>query len=224
MAFADRREAGRFLADLLPAELRDAAPVVLALPRGGVPVGYEIALALNAPLDVFVVRKLGVPWHEELAFGAIASGDVVVRNEDVITWSGLDAVSMDAVAARESWELARREHAFRGEGQPLDVRGRDVVLVDDGLATGASMRAAIRAVRTREPARIVVAVPVAAREVCAAIEREADLTIRAITPRHFGGVGAWYHDFSQTTDAEVRELLADAQRRYAEKHREAQAQ
>jgi predicted phosphoribosyltransferase len=224
MAFADRREAGRFLADLLPAELRDAAPVVLALPRGGVPVGYEIALALNAPLDVFVVRKLGVPWHEELAFGAIASGDIVVHNEDVIKWSRLDAESMDAVAARESRELTRRERAFRGERKPLDVRGRVVVLVDDGLATGASMRAAIRALRTREPARIVVAVPVAAPDICAAIEREADLTICAITPRHFGGVGAWYHDFSQTSDTEVRELLTDAQRRYAEKHRKAEAQ
>ena len=224
MAFADRREAGRFLAELVPAELRDAAPVVLALPRGGVPVGYEIARALSAPLDVFVVRKLGVPWHEELAFGAIASGEVVVRNEDVITWSRLDAESMNAVAARESRELARRERAFRGDREPLDVHGRVVVLVDDGLATGASMRAAIRALRTREPARIVIAVPVAAPDVCAAIEREADLTICAITPRHFGGVGAWYHDFSQTTDAEVRELLADARRRYTDGGREASAQ
>ncbi|MBV8370797.1 MAG: phosphoribosyltransferase [Candidatus Eremiobacteraeota bacterium] len=224
MAFADRRQAGRFLAELLPAQLREAAPVVLALPRGGVPVGYEIARALNAPLDVFVVRKLGVPWHEELAFGAIASGDVVVRNEDVIKWSRLDAESMNGVAARESRELARRERAFRGDRAPLDVRGHAVVLVDDGLATGASMRAAMRALRTREPARIVVAVPVAAPDICAAIRREADLTICAITPRHFGGVGAWYDDFSQTTDAEVRDLLADAQRRYAESDREASAQ
>jgi predicted phosphoribosyltransferase len=147
-----------------------------------------------------------------------------VRNEDVINWSRLDREAMEAVAARESRELARRERAFRGDRKPLDVRGRVVILVDDGLATGASMRAAIRALRALQPARIVVAVPVASPDVCAAIEREADLTICAITPRHFGGVGAWYHNFSQTTDAEVRELLEDARRRYAETHREASAQ
>jgi putative phosphoribosyl transferase len=210
--FADRRDAGRTLAALLPAWLAAESPVVLALPRGGVPVGYEIALALGAPLDVFVVRKLGVPWHAELAFGAIASGGIVVLNHDVVGWSGLDQDTMSTIAARESRELARRERAFRDGRPPLDVGGRTIVLVDDGLATGASMRAAVRALRTREPSRIVVAVPVAAAEIAAEIGREADQIVCAFTPRRFVGVGAWYANFAQTTDAEVRALLAEAER------------
>jgi len=184
--------------------------LVLALPRGGVPVAFEVAHALRAPLDVFIVRKLGVPGQDELAMGAIATGGVRVLNEDVVGALGLSAKVIDAVAAREEKELERREHIYRGARTPPEVRERTVILVDDGLATGSTMRAAVAALRKQRPARIVVAVPVAAPETCEEFKTEVDETVCAATPRMFNGVGRWYEDFSQTSDGEVHELLAQA--------------
>ena len=205
--FADRREAGAELARQLNTYQGRDDVVVLALPRGGVPVAFEIAVALGAPLDVFVVRKLGVPGHPELAMGAIASGGVRVLNEDVVTWYGLPPYVIDRVAEAEQQELERREREYRG-GQPLiDVKGRVVILVDDGLATGSTMKAAVQAVRAMAPARIIVAVPVGASETCRSMATLADEVICARTPEPFSAVGLWYADFSQTTDEEVRELL-----------------
>jgi predicted phosphoribosyltransferase len=206
--FRDRREAGRLLATKLSAYANRPDVLVLALPRGGVPVAAEVARALGAPLDVFVVRKLGVPGHEEYALGAIATGGVRVLNEDVVRALRISDRVIDAVAAREQEELARRERVYRGDRPPLDARGRTVILVDDGLATGATMHAAIRALRQQQPARIVVAVPTAAPETCDELKREVDDVICASTPDPFYAVGLWYEDFSQTTDEEVRELLA----------------
>jgi putative phosphoribosyl transferase len=206
-SFADRREAGRELASRLGRYLGREDVVVLGLPRGGVPVAYEIATALGAPLDVFLVRKLGVPGHAELAMGAIASGGVRVLNTDVIRWYGLPESAIDRVAAEEQEELARREREYRREQAPLDLRGRTVVLVDDGLATGSTMKAAVKAVRTLEPARIVVAVPVGASDTCRELTELADEVVCAHTPEPFSAVGLWYRDFSQTTDDEVRDLL-----------------
>jgi erythromycin esterase-like protein/predicted phosphoribosyltransferase len=180
---------------------------VLALPRGGVPVGYEIAESLGAPLDVFVVRKLGVPGHEELAMGAIASGGGRVVNTRLVEALGIPAERVEAVEAQERSELARRERDYRGERQPPGLAGRTVILVDDGLATGATMFAAVRAVRQEQPARVVVAVPVARQDVCAALRREADAVVCVVTPEDFRSVGTWYDDFSQTQDDDVRELL-----------------
>ncbi len=184
--------------------------LVLALPRGGVPVAFEVAHALRAPLDVFIVRKLGVPGQDELAMGAIATGGVRVLNEDVVGALGLSAKVIDAVAAREEKELERRERIYRGARTPPEVRERTIILVDDGLATGSTMRAAVAALRKQGPARIVVAVPVAAPETCEEFKSEVDETVCAATPRMFNGVGRWYEDFSQTSDGEVHELLAQA--------------
>jgi predicted phosphoribosyltransferase len=181
--------------------------IVLALPRGGVPVAYEVALALNAHLDIFLVRKLGVPGHEELAFGAIASGDVRVLNEEVVWRFNLSNAAVDAVAQHELWELERRERAYRGDRPAPDIRDRTAILVDDGLATGASMRAAVAGVRAKHPARIVVAAPTAALETCELFESEVDEVVCAMTPEPFYGVSRWYQDFSQTSDEEVRMLL-----------------
>ena len=206
--FRDRREAGRLLAAQLGAYAKRPDVLVLALPRGGVPVAAEVASALGAPLDVFVVRKLGVPGHEEYALGAIATGGVRVLNEEVVQALRIPDRVIDALAAREQEELARRERVYRGHRPPLDVRGRTVILVDDGLATGATMHAAIRALRQQQPARIVVAVPTASPETCAELKTEVDDIICATTPDPFYAVGLWYEDFSQTTDEEVRELLA----------------
>jgi predicted phosphoribosyltransferase len=206
--FHDRAEAGRILADRLAHLAGRDDTIVLALPRGGVPVAREIADALGAPLDVFVVRKLGVPGHEELAMGAIATGDVRVLNEDVVRMLRVPAATLDAVAAEEARELHRREHEYRGGRPPVDVRGRVAILVDDGLATGATMRAAIAALRLLGPARIVVAVPVAARSTCEEFRALVDEIVCAMTPENFQAVGLWYADFSQTTDDEVRALLA----------------
>jgi predicted phosphoribosyltransferase len=206
--FRDRREAGRLLGAHLSAYANLPDVLVLALPRGGVPVAAEVARALGAPLDVFVVRKLGVPGHEEYAFGAIATGGVRVLSEDVVRALRIPDRVIDAVAAREQEELARRERVYRGDRPPLDARGRTVILVDDGLATGATMHAAIRALRQQQPARIVVAVPTAAPETCDELKAEVDEVICATTPDPFYAVGLWYEDFSQTTDEEVRELLA----------------
>jgi putative phosphoribosyl transferase len=205
--FRDRSEAGRLLADRLSEYTGRDGVVVLALPRGGIPVGYEIARALEAPLDVFVVRKLGVPGHEELALGAIASNDVQVLNERVVGDLGITESDIARVAARERNELNRRERAYR-EGRPSpDIQGRTVILVDDGLATGSTMRAAVAALRAYEPAEIVVAVPVGAAQVCGELAREADKVVCAMTPEPMAAISMWYDDFSQTTDAEVRELL-----------------
>ena len=184
--------------------------VVLGLPRGGVPVAAEIAAHLDAPLDVFVVRKLGVPGHEELAMGAIASGGARVLNEDVVAGLDIPASMVEAVTRQEQAELQRRERLYRGDRGPVAARGRLVILVDDGLATGASMRAAVTALRAREPAYLVVAVPVGAPATCAAFEAIADEVVCAVTPSRFVAVGLWYEDFSQTTDEEVRQLLDHA--------------
>jgi predicted phosphoribosyltransferase len=212
MLFVDRAEAGRKLAGLLQKYADRSDVLVLALPRGGVPVAYEVAQRLRAPLDVFVVRKLGVPWHEELAMGAIATGGVLVVNDSVVGALGIDPDVITSVAATEQKELERRERAYRGDRVPPEVRGRTVILIDDGLATGSTMRAAVAALRKQAPARIVVAVPVAAREACEEFKDEVDETLCLATPRMFDGVGRWYDDFSQTTDEEVRELLAEASR------------
>jgi predicted phosphoribosyltransferase len=183
---------------------------VLALPRGGVPVAFEVAEALHAPLDIFLVRKLGVPGHEELAMGAIATGGVRVLNEDVVGYLNINDEVIERVAAREQRELERRERVYRGGRAAPDVRGRTVILVDDGLATGSTMRAAAAALRLQRPARIIVAVPVAAPQTCDEFRTEVDEIVCAATPEPFRGVGLWYEDFSQTTDEEVRELLARA--------------
>lgn len=208
--FRDRREAGRRLARELGEYSNRPDVLVLALPRGGVPVGYEVARALHAPLDVFVVRKLGVPGHEELAMGAIASGGVRVLNDDVVRMLDVPDAAIDAVARDEQRELERRESLYRDGRPPADVRGRTVVLVDDGLATGSTMRAAVKALRAQKPARIVVAVPTAAAQTCDQLRREADEVICPSTPEPFRAVGLWYEDFSQTSDDEVHELLAQA--------------
>jgi predicted phosphoribosyltransferase len=210
MRFRDRTEAGRVLAEGLSSYAGRPDVVVLALPRGGVPVAFGVARALHAPLDVFVVRKLGVPGHEELALGAIASGGTRVLNDDVVRVLQISGETIDAVTRAEEQELQRRERAYRGDRPPLDVRGRTVILVDDGLATGATMRAAVAALRQRQPARTVVAIPVAAPATCDEFAREVDSLVCARTPEPFGAVGLWYEDFSQTTDDEVRDLLARA--------------
>lgn len=208
--FRNRREAGRLLASRLSAYASRSDVIVLALPRGGVPVAYEVATALNAPLDVFLVRKLGIPGHEEYALGAIASGGVRVINEDLVRALRLPPAVIDAIAAREQQELERRERLYRADRPPPDVRGRTVILVDDGLATGATMLAAVQALRKEGAARIVVAVPVASPDTCEALGREVDDIVCAITPEPFHAVGLWYEDFAQTTDEEVRDLLARA--------------
>jgi predicted phosphoribosyltransferase len=210
MRFHDRRDAGRRLAAMLGEYAERDDVIVLALPRGGVPVGAEVAHALGAPLDVFLVRKLGVPGHEELAMGAIASGGVRVLNRDVLDQLRIAPRWIDMVAAQEFEELTRREAAYR-DGRPApDVRGKTVILVDDGLATGASMKAAVAALRDLGPARIVVAVPVGAAETCHELGSLADEVVCAETPDPFYAVGSWYANFDQTTDEEVRELLAEA--------------
>lgn len=212
LPFADRRNAGRFLAGKLSRYANRDDVIVLALPRGGVPVAYEVATALHAPLDVFVVRKLGVPGYEELAMGALAPGDVRVLNDDVMRHVPNATELIEAVVSREKIELERREEAYR-RGRSLDLRNKTVILVDDGLATGASMRAAAAALKQRDIGRLVAAVPVAALETCAELEHEVDETICALTPIHFHGVGQFYSDFSQTSDDEVQALLADAAER-----------
>jgi predicted phosphoribosyltransferase len=207
-AFVDRREAGAVLAERLRQFAGRRDVVVLALPRGGVPVGFEVARALGAPLDVFVVRKLGLPAHPELAMGAIASGGVRVLNEQVLESIAVSQAAIDAVTRTEQLELERRERAYR-DGRPLvQTEGRIVILVDDGLATGSTMRAAVLAVRRLRPSRVVVAVPVGARQTCRQLREAADDVVCALNPEPFRAVGLWYRDFSQTTDAEVRQLLA----------------
>ena len=210
--FKDRRDAGRKLAQELLAYAGRSDVIVLALPRGGVPVAYEVARALSVPLDIYIVRKLGLPGQEELAIGAIASGGTRVLNHDIVQTLKIPQTMIDMITRQELQEVERRVRAYRGDRPPPEVRGRTVILVDDGLATGASMRAAVAALRAQNPARIVVAVPTAAPETCQAFEAEVDEIVCAMTPEPFYGVGRWYEDFSQTTDEEVRALLEEAAR------------
>lgn len=211
--FRDREHAGRVLGDALRAYAGRPDVVVLGLPRGGIPVAFEVAQALRAPLDVFVVRKLGVPGHVELAMGAIASGGVRVVNDAVVRPLGIPPDVIERVAAEELRELQRREKLFRGERPSPDVRGKVAVVVDDGLATGSTMRAAVAALRKLDPAHIVVAVPVGARETCDELRREVDEVVCAHTPVVFDAVGLWYESFDQTSDAEVRATLERAAQR-----------
>jgi putative phosphoribosyl transferase len=212
LPFHDRRDAGRRLAAKLTAYADRPDVLVLALPRGGVPVAFEVAQVLHAPLDVFLVRKLGVPGHEELAMGAIATGGVLVLNEEVVQGLRIPSHVIDAAVARELQELARRERLYRDDRPPPEVRGHTVILIDDGLATGATMRAAAAALRQQQPARLIIAVPVAAPSTCEELRDAADEIICAITPEPFYAVGLWYEDFSPTTDEEVRDLLRRAAR------------
>jgi predicted phosphoribosyltransferase len=207
--FTNRRAAGALLAEAVRQYRSRDDVVVLGLPRGGVPVAYEVARALNAPLDVFVVRKLGVPGHRELAMGAIASGGVRVLNDEVIAMLSIPASAIEEMAREERAELERRERAYRDGRAAAEVRGRVVLLIDDGLATGSTMKAAVQAVRARAPARIVVAVPVGAPQSCAELAGIADEVVCARQPERFAAVGQWYADFEQTSDAEVRELLRE---------------
>jgi predicted phosphoribosyltransferase len=210
MLFQDRAHAGRVLAARLAAYAGRPDVLVLALPRGGVPVAYEVARALHTPLDVFIVRKLGVPGREELAMGAIATGGVRVLNEEVVRALDIPADVIDATAQAERRELQRRERLYRDDRPPPDVRGRTVILIDDGLATGSTMRAAVAALRRLGPARLVVAVPVASADTCEDLGAEVDEVVCACTPEPFHAVGLWYDDFTQTTDEEVHELLERA--------------
>jgi predicted phosphoribosyltransferase len=211
MRFRDREHAGQVLGERLRRYAGWENLLVLGLPRGGVPVAFEVARALDAPLDVFVVRKLGLPGHEELAMGALASGGVRVLNEDLVERLGIDDETIARAAAAEAAELERRERAYRGDRGPVQAAGRTVILVDDGLATGSTMRAAAYAVRAQEPERLVVAVPVAAAQTCAELREEVDEVVCALTPDPFAAVGLWYEDFTPTEDEEVRRLLAGAE-------------
>jgi predicted phosphoribosyltransferase len=210
--FRDRPHAGQILAGLLQQYEGDPDALVLALPRGGVPVAYEVSQCLGVPLDIFVVRKLGVPYHEELAMGAIASGGVRVLNDDVIHHLAISPRVIDAVAENESREIERRELEYRGDRPRPDLRGRVVILVDDGLATGSTMKAAVMAVRKQGPKSIVVAAPVASASTCEEFQDIADRIVCVSTPEAFAAVSNWYDDFSQTSDEEVRSLLARAPR------------
>ena len=216
--FRNRYMAGASLAGQL-ARFADRDDVtVIALPRGGVPVGFEVARALHLPLDVLVVRKLGVPGHEELAMGAIAGGEVKVLNRPLLRQLRIHGADVDQVVERERHELARRELTYRGARPPAQLRGRTIILVDDGLATGATMYAAIVALQREHVARVVVAVPVASREACEALASTADEVVSVLVPERFDGVGRWYMNFEQTTDDEVRMLLERAAALYMERH------
>ena len=206
--FRDRREAGQILADRLRQYANRPDVIVLALPRGGVPVAFEVAKRLKAALDVFVVRKLGVPGHEELAMGAIASGGVRVLNDHVLQYVRIPERVIDNVTSFEEGELERRQRLYRGSRPPLQIKGKTVIIVDDGLATGSTMRVAVQALRQLQPKKIIVAVPVGARETCDSFMHQVDtMAVCVMTPEPFQAVGLWYADFSQTTDEEVRELL-----------------
>ncbi|HSM60469.1 MAG TPA: phosphoribosyltransferase family protein [Longimicrobiales bacterium] len=211
--FADRVDAGRRLSEVLEPHLHPDEAVILGLPRGGVPVAYEVATAVGAPLDVLVVRKLGVPWQRELAFGAIATGDVVVYDPDVMSMIDLPDDQRDAVVERERGELERRERLYREGRPPLDVRDREAVVVDDGIATGSTVRAALRALALRGAARRIVACPVAPPDVVRALRREADLVVCLETPEPLMAVGFWYDNFGEVSDQDVKVLLTRAQER-----------
>lgn len=208
--YKDRSDAGRQLAGELSRYANRPDVIVLALPRGGVPVGFEVARALNAPLDVFLVRKLGLPGYEELAMGAIASGGVRVLNDEVVRQFHISPHSIETAAEEQQAELERREQVYRAGADLIDVKDKTVILVDDGLATGSTMRAAVQALRLLDPAMVVVAVPVGAADTCQNMSKEADLVLCAAAPEDFSAVGRWYSDFSQTTDAEVCDLLSQA--------------
>jgi putative phosphoribosyl transferase len=214
--FRDRKDAGQQLARKLQQYAGRPDVIVLALPRGGVPVGFEIARALDLPLDVFVIRKLGLPWQEELAIGALASGGVRFLDQDLIRAAGVSEEDIRRITAIEQDELARREKSYRGDREFPDLTGKTVLLVDDGLATGSTMRVAVAALRQEGPARIVVAVPVASPETCEDFRDIADDIICAITPERFYAVGLWYADFSQTEDDEVHRLLKQARSSHEE--------
>lgn len=215
VVFADREHAGQLLAGALKRYADRPDVIVLGLPRGGVPVAYEVAKRLHAPLDVMVVRKLGVPGWEELAMGAVASGGVRVINEDVVCGSNISPEAIERVAAAELEELRRREIAFRGHTGAPDVKGKTVILVDDGIATGSTIRAAVQALRQQEPAGIVIAVPTAAADSCDKLEPMVDELISLVRPVYFHAVGQWYENFQQTTDAEVKQLIEAAREREA---------
>jgi putative phosphoribosyl transferase len=215
--FKNRAEAGRYLAEKLLSFANASDAIVLGLPRGGVVVAYEIAKRLRLPLDIFLVRKLGVPGYEELAMGAIASGGVRVMNDDVMRQIRISDDALAAVVGKEEQEIERREAAYRGDRPPLDVNGLTVILVDDGLATGATMRAAVAALRKQNPRQIIIAVPTASPDTCDEFRASVDAIFCGITPTPFYAVGAWYEDFSQTTDGEVRELLKVASERGSKK-------
>jgi putative phosphoribosyl transferase len=217
MIFRDRTDAGKYLATKLLSYKDRQDVLVLALPRGGVPVAFEVAQVLRVPLDIFLVRKLGVPGHEELAMGAISTGGVRVINEDTVDYLNIPEHIIDSIAAEELKELKRRERAYRGNRPEPDVKGKTVILIDDGLATGSTIRAAAQALRPQQPARIIVAVPVSAPETCDEYRIGVDEIICAVTPEPFVGVGMWYLDFSQTTDEEVRDLLERARGEKREK-------
>ncbi|GAB4249874.1 MAG: phosphoribosyltransferase [Thermoleophilia bacterium] len=208
--FADRAQAGRELAERLQQFADRQDVLVLALPRGGVPVAYEVARSLHVPLDVFIVRKLGVPGHEELAMGAVASGGTRVLNQEVLSYVRVPREEIELATRRELEEVERREKLYRGDRPPPKIEGRTVILVDDGLATGSTMRAAVHALRGLGPQAVVVAVPTAAPQTCAEVGREVDEVICVMTPEPFYAVGAWYQDFAQTSDEEVRRMLRSA--------------
>jgi predicted phosphoribosyltransferase len=210
MSFPNRYVAGQWLATKLQDYANRPDVMVLALPRGGVPVAFEVATALHVPMDVFIVRKLGVPGHEELAMGALASGGVRLLNQNVIQGFGIPQELIEMITEREQRELERQEREYREGRPPLDVRGRTVILVDDGLATGASMHVAVAALKQMHPAHIVIAVPVAAQETCNEFQGEVDQVVCSVTPEPFWSVGQWYDDFSQISDEEVRDLLRRA--------------
>jgi predicted phosphoribosyltransferase len=208
--FKDRVDAGKKLAKELSKYANLSDVLILALPRGGVPVAFEVAKELNVEMDIYIVRKLGVPGNEELAMGAIASDNIRVLNEDVVSSFQISERTIDIVAVRELRELERREYAYRGNRPKPEIKGKTVILIDDGLATGATMRAAVAALKTKNPAKIVVAVPTAAADTCMFFKETVDEIICVATPEPFYGVGAWYGDFSQTTDKEVCDLLDKA--------------
>ncbi|MGG6238425.1 phosphoribosyltransferase [Nodosilinea sp. AN01ver1] len=209
MRFKDRADAGRQLAERLQRYAHRADVLVLGLPRGGVPVAYEVAQALNAPLDICLVRKLGVPDHEELALGAIASGGVRVLNADVVSGMNISASTIDAIAAKELQELQRRDRAYRGDRPPLDVRDRTVILVDDGIATGATMRAAVSVIKPQQPVRLIVAAPVVAPPIYQELSLAVDEVVSVAMPEALRAIGFWYEDFAQTSDAEVHQRLTE---------------
>ena len=210
MYFRDRTEAGQVLARCLQQYKNQPDVLILGLPRGGVPVAYEVARELNAPLDVFIVRKLGVPGHEELGMGAIATGGVRTLQDGIVRELGISPQTIEAVSAREQAELERRERLYRGDRPAPTIKGRTVVIVDDGLATGSTMKAAIQAVRQQDPRQVIVAVPTAPSETCEQLKESADHVVCALTPEPFFSVGGSYADFTQITDGEVRDLIASA--------------
>ncbi len=210
--FRNRREAGTLLAKKLASLDSRSEAIVLALPRGGVPVAYEVARALHLPLDILVVRKLGLPGHEEFAFGAVASGGVSFINEGIVNSLRMTDAMVERVVERENLELARRERLYRGDRPAANLRGKTVIVVDDGLATGASMRVAIGSIKTQQPTQIIVAVPVASEDTCEQLKDEAEVwCVCAVMPEPFYAVGLWYRDFSQTSDEEVCKLLAESE-------------